>query len=91
MADFVVKFARDGAALGFLGVDEARGELLQLGAAVDEFGVAETGLALETQDVDGADDGEKKPEMSASIRNSLRLFCRRPNSTKLACFAAMVS
>ena len=60
LADFVVQFARDGAALGFLRIDEARGELLQLGAAVDEFGVAEAGLALEAKDVDCADDGEQE-------------------------------
>ena len=60
LADFVVQLARDGAAFGFLRIDEARGELLQFGAAVDELGVAEAGLAFEAKDVDGADDGEQK-------------------------------
>ena len=51
LADFVVQFARDGAALFLLRVHQAGGKTLQFVAALRQFAVASAGLPFEPQDV----------------------------------------
>ena len=56
LADFVVKFAGDGAALFFLSFDEAGGEAFELETAEGESLIALASLTLEAEDVPAADE-----------------------------------
>jgi hypothetical protein len=56
LANFIVKLARNRAALFFLSFDEAGGEGFEFEAAASERLITLAALALETQDVPAADE-----------------------------------
>ena len=56
LADFIMKFAGDGATLFFLGFDEAGGEAFQIETAAGESLITQAGLTLEAQDVPATDE-----------------------------------
>ncbi len=60
MAHFVVQFARDGPALGFLDIHQAGGKLLQFMAAVGQLTVPAAGLPLQPHDVRHARHGQQQ-------------------------------